>query len=93
MDLQLQQKLALLDQCNQYQHRPFLEADMKSFLKRNHAVSASVRKLIKTTDTGKEEYKAILLRGKLPINTLNKVHKIGFKFYLVERYPMAAPYV
>ena len=86
--MDLQQKLALLDQCDRYQFRPELEADMESFLKRNYAVKASLRKF-----KDDERLNLIRLCGKLEINVQNNVRQIGYKFNLLDQYPWEAPHV
>ena len=75
----LQTKLALLDQCPNYQLLPQLKQDLEAFLQRNSAVEASV---VGISFTGQAKYNVLMLRGKLPIKLQSKTRPVGFKFLL-----------
>ena len=83
-------KMALLNQCPNYQFIQQLRQDLDAFLRRNYAVEASV---VAISFTGQQKYNVIMLRGKLPIKLQNRVRPIGFKFLLPSQYPFSPPYV
>ena len=83
-------KMALLNQCPNYQFLDMVRSDMDSFLKRNYAVEASV---VSISFAGQQKYNVIQFRGKLPIKLQNQVRPIGFKFLLPAQYPIVPPYV
>ena len=84
------QKMALLDQCPQYQFMPQLRADMEGFLTRNAAVEAQVAGI---SFQNQPKHNVVMLRGKLPIKLQSRTRTIGFKFLIPVQYPFVAPYV
>ena len=85
-----QTKMALIDQCPNYQFVPQLRADMDAFLQRNAAVEASVAGI---SFANQPKHNVVMLRGKLPIKLQSKVRTIGFKFLIPSQYPFVPPSV
>ena len=83
-------KMALLNQCPNYQFKDLVRTDMDAFLTRNYAVEASV---VAISFANQQKYNVVQFRGKLPIKLQNKVRPIGFKFLLPAQYPIVPPYV
>ena len=86
----INQKMALLNQCPNYQFMAQVRADFEAFLTRNSAVECSV---VGISFTGQQKYNCMMLRGKLPIKLQHKTRPIGFKFLIPCQYPAAPPYV